>query len=212
MLVHKQMVILLLLLFMTTLGAQSKNGKGDSMQERQVKLERATFGGGCFWCVEAIFERVKGVEKVVSGYAGGDVPHPTYEQVCTGTTGHAEVVQITYDPTVITFDDLLEIFWKTHDPTTPNRQGADVGPQYRSIILYHNQEQKEKAEYYKRKLEEEKVYSKPIVTEIVPLTAFYPAEEYHQNYYERNPRQPYCSFVIQPKIEKFEKIFREKRK
>lgn len=210
---NKFIIAFLLSIFLIySIPAQNQSQGAIMDSKKSDSLEVATFGGGCFWCVEAIFERVKGVHKVVVGYAGGDVPNPTYKQVTTGTTGHAEVCQIYFDPSVITYEELLEIFWKTHDPTTPNRQGADVGPQYRSIILFHNDEQRRKAEYYKKRLEEEHVYDKPIVTEIVPLKAFYPAEEYHQNYYAKNPRTPYCSFVIQPKVKKFEKIFKEKVK
>ena len=183
-----------------------------SMNNISVKTDTATFGQGCFWCAEAIFERVKGVESVISGYAGGHTPNPSYEQVCNGNTGHAEVVQIIYNPDVISYDDLLKIFWKTHDPTTLNRQGADVGEQYRSIILYHNEQQKEKAEYYKKELDKSGAWDKPIVTQIVPFTKFYKAEDYHQNYFEKNPNQGYCSFVIAPKVEKFEKVFKDKLK
>ncbi|HEY8513843.1 MAG TPA: peptide-methionine (S)-S-oxide reductase MsrA [Cyclobacteriaceae bacterium] len=172
----------------------------------------ATFGSGCFWCTEAIFLDVKGVLKVQSGYSGGTVENPTYKQVCTGTTGHAEVVQITYDPSVITYDELLEIFWHTHDPTTLNRQGNDVGTQYRSVIFYHNEEQRKLAEHYKQRLNEENVYGKPVVTEIAPFKAFYVAEDYHQNYYALNSNAPYCTFVIQPKVEKFRKVFAHKLK
>jgi peptide-methionine (S)-S-oxide reductase len=172
----------------------------------------ATFGSGCFWCSEAIFLNVKGVLKVESGYSGGKVKNPTYEQVCTGTTGHAEVVQLTYDPSIISYDELLEIFWKTHDPTTLNRQGADVGTQYRSVIFYHNPEQKELAEHYKHKLNEEGAYNNPVVTEIAPFESFYVAEDYHQNYYNLNGNAPYCTFVIQPKVEKFKKVFADKLK
>lgn len=172
----------------------------------------ATFGGGCFWCVEAVFQELKGVEKIVPGYAGGKVPNPTYQQVCTGTTGHAEVAQITYDPKVISYPEMLEVFWKTHDPTTLNRQGNDVGPQYRSIILYHDEAQKQAAESIKAKLNESGAFDRPIVTEIVPLTKFYPAEDYHHDYYRLNPQQPYCQYVIVPKLEKFRKAFPEKRK
>ncbi len=169
--------------------------------------ELATFGSGCFWCTEAIFQQVKGVEKVVSGYSGGKVKNPSYKEVCTGLTGHAEVVQITYNPAIISFDELLEIFWQTHDPTTLNRQGNDVGTQYRSVIFYHTEEQKKKAEFYKKKLDEAGVFNRPIVTEISPFTEFYPAENYHQNYYRLNPDAPYCTFVIAPKLEKFRKVF-----
>lgn len=163
----------------------------------------ATFGGGCFWCTEAIFERLPGVVSVTSGYAGGTTPNPSYEEVCSGTTGHAEVIQIAYDSTVIPYEKLLETFWETHDPTTLNRQGADTGTQYRSIILYRNEEEKAAAE--KSKAEAQKRFSNPIVTEIVPLKHFWPAEAYHQGYFDANPNQPYCRAVIAPKVEKFEK-------
>ncbi len=214
----KTKIILYLNIFITLAIAScestaSKNNPGKRMNnQNQNKLEIATFGSGCFWCTEAIFERVKGVNRVVSGYSGGKLENPTYKDVCSGTTGHAECTQIFYDPTVISYDELLEIFWKTHDPTTLNRQGNDVGTQYRSVIFYHNQEQKQKAEYYKKKLEDEKIWEKPIVTEISELKKFYPAEDYHQNYYDNNPFQGYCAFVITPKIEKFEKIFKDKLK
>jgi peptide-methionine (S)-S-oxide reductase len=192
--------------------SQNKMKEETAMDNVSVGTDTATFGQGCFWCAEAIFERVEGVKSVVSGYAGGSVPNPTYEQVCNGNTGHAEVVQIVYDPKVISYDDLLKIFWKTHDPTTLNRQGADVGTQYRSIILYHNEKQKEKAEYYKKELDNSGAWDKPIVTQIVPFTKFYRAEDYHQDYFEKNPHQGYCSFVIAPKVEKFEKVFKDKLK
>ena len=172
-------------------------------------MELATFGSGCFWCTEAVFQRLKGVEKVVSGYAGGHVVNPTYRQVCGGDTGHAEVIQVQYDPSQTTYEQLLEIFWKTHDPTTLNQQGNDFGPQYRSVIFYHNEEQKRLAEEYKKKLDEAKIWKDPIVTEISPFTNFYPAENYHQDYYNQNRNQPYCSYVIRPKIEKLEKVFRD---
>jgi peptide-methionine (S)-S-oxide reductase len=175
-------------------------------------MELATFGSGCFWCTEAVFQRMKGVEKVVSGYAGGQLDHPTYRQVCGGDTGHAEVVQVHYDPAQVSYEQLLEIFWKTHDPTTLNRQGDDFGTQYRSVIFYHNEEQKRLAEEYKKKLEAAKIWEDPIVTEISPFTNFYSAEDYHQNYYNENRAQPYCSFVIRPKIEKLEKVFAERLK
>jgi peptide-methionine (S)-S-oxide reductase len=180
--------------------------------ESNPPLLVATFASGCFWCTEAIFQNVDGVEKVVSGYMGGKVKNPTYKQVCTGQTGHAEVIQLTYDPQKVSYDELLEIFWKTHDPTTLNRQGADVGTQYRSAIFYHNDEQKQLAEKYKRKLSEEEVFDQPIVTEITPASVFYKAEDYHQNYYNLNGNAPYCSMVIQPKMEKFKKVFKEKLK
>jgi peptide-methionine (S)-S-oxide reductase len=163
-------------------------------------LEKATFGGGCFWCVEAVFERLEGVEAVESGYAGGATPHPTYEQVCTGRTGHAEVAQITYDPAKISYDELLEWFWKAHDPTTLNRQGADRGTQYRSVIFYHNEEQRKAAE--ESKTHALSLFADPIVTEIQPLDTFYPAENYHQDYFRNNANAPYCAFVIKPKLKK----------
>jgi len=183
-------------------------------QDSQMKegMDTATFGAGCFWCVEAVFQEVKGVESVVSGYSGGARPDPSYGAVSTGVTGHAEACQIMYDPKVVSYADLLEIFWKTHDPTTKDRQGADVGTQYRSVIFYHNDEQKSLAEHYRTKLEEAGIYDDPIVTEIVPFKAFYKAEGYHQDYYTNNPDQAYCRFVIQPKVEKFRKVFSDKLK
>jgi len=181
-------------------------------QNTGKKMELATFGSGCFWCTEAIFEKVKGVESVVSGYSGGKVKNPTYREVCTGNTGHAEVVQLIYNPEIIAYKELLEIFWKMHDPTTLNRQGADVGTQYRSVIFYHTDEQKKTAETYKKKLDEANILKKPIVTEITPFASFYKADDYHQEYYENNKFQPYCSFVITPKMEKFKKVFKDKLK
>jgi peptide-methionine (S)-S-oxide reductase len=175
-------------------------------------MQLATFGNGCFWCTEALFQRLQGVDRVVSGYSGGHVKNPTYEQVCEKNTGHAEVVQIIYDPKVITFPELLEVFWKTHDPTTKDRQGNDVGPQYRSVIFYHNDEQKKLAVEYKAKLDKAGAFPASIVTEISPFKEFYPAENYHQDYYNRNGRAPYCSFVIRPKIDKFNKVFKDKLK
>lgn len=174
--------------------------------------ETATFGNGCFWCTEAIFKSLKGVETVESGYSGGKIKNPTYREVCSGLTGHAEVIQITFDPSVITYDELLEVFWETHDPTTPNRQGADVGTQYRSAVFYHTPEQKEAAEKYKAELNKQNVYNKPVVTEITPFDKFYKAEDYHQNYYANNPTQGYCQIVIVPKLEKFRKVFKDKLK
>ena len=175
-------------------------------------LQLATFGSGCFWCTEAIFLNVAGVEKVESGYSGGKVKNPTYKEVCSGLTGHAEVIQLTYDPDKITFDELLEIFWKTHDPTTLNRQGNDEGTQYRSVVFYHTDEQKKLAEGYKQKLTEAGAFNGPIVTEIAPASTFYKAEDYHQNYYNLNGNAPYCAYIIQPKLEKFKKVFKEKLK
>lgn len=172
----------------------------------------ATFASGCFWCTEAIFLRVKGVTRVQSGYMGGHVDNPTYKAVCSGETGHAECVQVTYTPAIISYEELLEIFWKTHDPTTLNRQGADVGTQYRSAIFFHSEEQEKLANDYKNKLNTEGIYANPVVTEIVPAEIFYAAEEYHQNYFNQNNDAPYCSFVIQPKLDKFKKIFSDRLK
>lgn len=177
-----------------------------------MKTDTATFGEGCFWCTEAFFQRLEGVISVKSGYGGGHVENPTYEQVCDKTTGHAELARIVYDPSKISYDELLEVFWKTHDPTTMNRQGNDVGPQYRSVIFYHNEEQRQKAEKYKAELDKSGAWDKPIVTTIEPFKNFYPAENYHQNYYNDNQQQGYCYFVIRPKLEKFEKVFKDKLK
>jgi len=172
----------------------------------------ATFGTGCFWCTEAVFQKLRGVDTVQSGFSGGHVEKPSYKDVVTGTTGHAEVVQLIFDPEQISFSDLLEVFWYSHDPTTLNRQGADVGPQYRSAIFYHNEDQRDEALRMKANLEEEKVFDRPIVTEITPFSNFYPAEDYHTNYFELNGNQPYCQFVVRPKVEKFKKHFIEKLK
>lgn len=180
--------------------------------EAKATTDTATFGAGCFWCVEAVFQDLSGVVSVTSGYTGGQVKNPSYREVCNGTTGHAEVAQIVYDPSKVTFDELLEVFWQTHDPTTLNRQGADAGTQYRSAIFYNNENQRERAEYFKQKLNEESIWPKPIVTEISPLTLFYPAEDYHQNYFSMNPDQAYCRAVIRPKVEKFHKAFAGKIK
>lgn len=175
-------------------------------------IQKATFGAGCFWCVEAVFQRLRGVESVVSGYTGGETKNPTYKQVCTGNTGHAEVIQITFNPEQISFSDLLEVFWHSHDPTTLNRQGNDIGTQYRSAIFYHDEEQKRIAEESKHKINLSKEFKEHIVTEITPLGDFYNAEDYHQNYYNDNSYQPYCSFVITPKIKKLQEKYSEKLK
>lgn len=175
-------------------------------------LDTATFATGCFWCTEAKFQQLKGVEKVVSGFSGGHVANPSYELVCTGTTGHAEACNIIYDPTKITYDELLAAFFVAHDPTQLNRQGNDVGTQYRSAIFYHNAQQKQKADYYISKLNAEKAYKDPIVTQVTPYKAFYKAENYHQNYFNQNGSQPYCKYVIQPELEKFKKVFKDKLK
>jgi len=182
------------------------------METKESGSKIAVFAGGCFWCTEAMFSQLKGVQRVISGYSGGKKANPTYEEVCTGLTGHAECTQITYDPGQISFAELLEIFWMTHDPTTLNRQGADSGTQYRSAIFYTDEEQKQVAIAYKSKLEKEKIWSDPIVTEITKFEKFYPAENYHQKYYQSNPDQGYCRIVITPKIEKFKKIFADKLK
>lgn len=178
----------------------------------EKELETATLGGGCFWCLEAIYQDVIGVEKVVSGYAAGDVQNPTYEAVCSGRTGHAEVVQLHFNPSIISYDQLLDIFWRIHDPTTLNRQGADVGTQYRSIILTHSETQREIAERSLAETDASDLWSNPIVTEIEPLDTFYTAEAYHQNYYNDNPNQPYCRAVIDPKVRKFRKSFQNRLK
>jgi peptide-methionine (S)-S-oxide reductase len=174
--------------------------------------ELATLAGGCFWCLEAVFEQLQGVDRVVSGYAGGHVPQPTYEQVCTKTTGHAEVVQITFDPRVITYGDLLDVFFATHDPTTLDRQGNDVGPQYRSAIFVHSPQQQAVAEAKLRELTEAQVFAAPIVTQIEPLTTFYPAEDYHQGYFRAHPQQPYCAAVVAPKVARFRQKFAHRLK
>lgn len=184
----------------------------DSPIQDTSATDIATFGAGCFWCVEAVFSELKGVHAVTSGYAGGHVPDPDYKLVCTGTTGHAEVARIIYDPKVISFDELLEVFWQTHDPTTLNRQGADVGTQYRSVIFYHSEDQRARAEHYKAELDRNGAFPAPIVTEISPLPVFHPAEGYHQNYYAENPGQGYCQYVIRPKMEKFRKAFADRLK
>lgn len=213
-----RLVIIFMAVWLMVAGSScgQKKNQSDNKMTDEVKnnpgLELATFGSGCFWCTEAIFLNVEGVEKVESGYSGGKVKNPTYKEICSGLTGHAEVVQLTYDPKKITYEALLEIFWQTHDPTTLNRQGADEGTQYRSVVFYHDEHQKELAHFYKHKLDEAKAFNNPIVTEISPYTVFYKAEDYHQNYYSLNRNAPYCSYVIQPKLEKFKKAFKEKLK
>lgn len=194
-------LIISLILFSTSIFSQSK-----------TNMETATFGTGCFWCTEAIFDRVEGVTEVLPGYSGGEETKPTYKLICSGTTDYAEVIQIKFNPEIVSFDELLEMFWSTHNPTTPNRQGADVGPQYRSVIFYHNKLQKEKAELYKQKLLDSKIWENPVVTEISPFVSFYAAEKEHLDFYKNNPANGYCNFVITPKVEKFEKVFSEKLK
>jgi peptide-methionine (S)-S-oxide reductase len=208
----KKTGFILVALFVIVLQACGQKSDKEKKQMKNNNLELATFGAGCFWCVEAIFQRVDGVEKVVSGYSGGHVKNPSYKEVCNGTTGHAEVCQLSYDPDEVSYDELLEIFWQTHDPTTLNRQGNDVGTQYRSVVFYHNEKQKELAEKYKAELDEADIYNDPIVTEISEFDKMYVAENYHQNYFNENGSQPYCSFVIQPKVDKFKKVFKDKLK
>ena len=180
--------------------------------DRPKNMETITLGNGCFWCTEAIFQQIDGVTKVTSGYSGGHVKNPTYEEVCGKKTGHAEVIQLEFDTTKVSVDEILEVFWQTHDPTTKDRQGNDVGPQYRSVVFYHNDHQKERAEYYKAALDKSGAFPAPIVTEIEPIKNFYVAEDYHQNYYNDNKLVPYCYLVIRPKLEKFEKVFKDKMK
>jgi len=194
----KNFIILILLIFSTSI-----MGK---------ELEKATLGGGCFWCTEAVYLELKGVVDVKPGYSGGHVKNPTYKEVCTELTGHAEVVQITFDPEVVSFSEILEVFFVTHDPTTLNRQGNDVGTQYRSAIFYHSEVQKQTALKVIDLLTKEKAYNKPIVTEVTPFDVFYVAEDYHINYFERNKNQPYCQYVVAPKVEKFRKVFKNKLK
>lgn len=177
-----------------------------------AQLDTASFGAGCFWCVEAVFQNLKGVATVESGYAGGKISNPTYKEVCSGLTGHAEICRITYDPKVVSYKELLEVFWKVHDPTTLNQQGNDRGTQYRSVVFYYNDEQRKEAEFYKAELDKSGAYSGKIVTEISPMAPFYKAENYHQNYFNENGDQPYCVFVVKPKVEKFKKAFADKVK
>lgn len=212
-------IIMSLVTIFTSCGAQESKLKNKevfkAMEEKkgnvtESKIEQATFGGGCFWCTEAQLLMLKGVTKVESGYAGGFTENPTYKEVCSGNSGHAEVIQVTFDASIISYDEILAAFWQAHDPTQLNRQGNDVGTQYRSVIFYHNEDQKAKAVDYKKKLNDERVYDKPVVTEISALTKFYKAEDYHQDYYNQNKTQGYCQFVIQPKLDKFKKVFAEK--
>lgn len=188
------------------------NESSASTDQESTDLQKATFGSGCFWCSEAVFQQIKGVRSVVSGYSGGVTKNPTYDEVCTGLTGHAEVIQITFDPKEVAYPELLEVFWQTHDPTTLNQQGPDVGTQYRSVIFYHNEEQKEQAEHYKEELDKEHAFRKPIVTEITEFSEFYPAEAYHQNYYNLHKGQGYCAAVIRPKVSKVKNVFKDKLK
>lgn len=208
--------------FMGLSSCAQKNNKSNTKKDPKVmttantstplNMDTATFGTGCFWCTEAIFQQVEGVIKVSSGYSGGYSENPTYKEVCTGTTGHAECLNIVYDPAKVSFDELLEMFWQVHDPTTLNRQGADVGTQYRSVVFFHNEEQKANVEKYKAELDKSGAWDNPVVTTLEPFTKFYPAEDYHQNYYNDNKGEGYCQFVIRPKVEKFEKVFKSKLK
>ena len=211
----KELSILMCLVYFTVSDIQGKDlirTEPYQIKTNQRIMDTATFGAGCFWCVEAVFQELEGVTSVASGYSGGGISNPTYKEVCSGLTGHAEVIQITYDPSKVSYKDLLEVFWQVHDPTTKDRQGNDVGSQYRSVIYYHSEEQKNLAEKYKKELEASGAFDKPIVTEISPFTKFYKAENYHQNYYKSNTSQPYCSMVVRPKVEKFKKVFKDKLK
>ncbi|QDV49448.1 peptide-methionine (S)-S-oxide reductase MsrA [Gimesia fumaroli] len=191
---------------------EQTDSKSSPAAQEEMGLEVVTLGSGCFWCTEAVFRELKGVKSAVSGYSGGQVPNPTYKAVCNGTTGHAEVIQVTFDPKVIPFTDILKAFWETHDPTTLNRQGADVGTQYRSAIFYHNEKQKAEATAYKKQLDASGQFKNPIVTEITAFEKFYPAENYHQDYFKLNPGNQYCQYVIRPKLEKFRSKFADKLK
>lgn len=201
------MKTIIILFFLTNLNIAMNAQHQTSSVAMPDDLETATLGSGCFWCTEAVYLEVKGVRSVVSGYTGGKVKHPTYREVCSGLTGHAEVVQVKFDPKVVSYESILEIFWNTHDPTTLNRQGADEGTQYRSAIFYHSEDQRKVAEAYKAQLEKSGVFKNRIVTEITPAAVFYKAEDYHQNYFALNPDQGYCQYVIRPKVEKFRKQF-----
>lgn len=209
-------LLVLVVVFMATTSFAQKNNKTTKKENKKMSvkatLDTATFGTGCFWCTEAVFQQLEGVESVTSGYSGGTVPNPTYEEVCSKTTGHAECLNIVYDSSKISFDELLEVFWQVHNPTTLNRQGADAGPQYRSVVFYHNEEQKAKVEKYKAELDKSGAWDNPIVTTLEKFDIFYPAEPYHQNYYNNHPGQAYCQIVIRPKLEKFEKVFKSKLK
>ena len=184
----------------------------EALTTGKADFEQATFGSGCFWCTEAVFQQLKGVKSVVSGYCGGHTKNPTYDDVCTGKTGHAEVIHVTYDPKVVSYPELLEVFWKTHDPTTLNQQGNDKGTQYRSVIFFYNDQQKKLATEYKKKLDESGAYKKPIVTEITAAKQFYAGEEYHQNFYRTHPNHGYCNAIIKHKVEKFREVFKDKLK
>jgi len=212
----------ILLIFLLTAGliscsnvqssSETRNEEQNAIKMNTINTDTATFAAGCFWCVEEQLKQLKGVEKVISGYTGGKLKNPTYNEVCSGLTGHTEACNVIFNPEIITYDELLAAFFQTHDPTQLNRQGNDVGTQYRSAIFYHNEEQKKLADYYIQKLNEEKAYTSPIVTEVSPYSVFYEAEEYHQDYYENNSQKTYCQMVIKPKLDKFRKVFKEKLK
>jgi len=208
----KSIIIIICSLYGQFCLAQAKPIIKSKTMTEKATLETATFGTGCFWCTEAVFQQLDGVSKVTSGYSGGSVESPTYKQVCTGTTGHAECLKIDYDPSKITFDELLEVFWQVHDPTTLNRQGNDVGTQYRSVVFYHDAIQKSKVQKYATALNKSGAFANPIVTKLEAFVKFYPAEDYHQNYFNLNGSESYCQFVIKPKVEKFEKVFKNKLK
>ncbi len=212
----KTKLIIIIITFLFTIACNGGNEQKEKIMTKNITnfntLDTAVFAAGCFWCVEAIFQNIKGVAKVESGYSGGETANPTYQQVCTGNTGHAEAARIYFDTNIVSFTELLEVFWGTHDPTTLNQQGADVGTQYRSAIFYINDSQKDIANAYKNKLNEEQAFGSAVLTEISPLKNFYIAEDYHQNYYNENSNQSYCSFVIKPKLDKLHKIFKEKLK
>jgi peptide-methionine (S)-S-oxide reductase len=208
----KSIIIIICSLYGQFCLAQTKPITKSKTMTEKATLETATFGTGCFWCTEAVFQQLEGVSKVTSGYSGGSVESPTYKQVCTGTTGHAECLKIEYDPTKITFDELLEVFWQVHDPTTLNRQGNDIGTQYRSVVFYHDAIQKSKVQKYATALNKSGAFANQIVTKLEPFVKFYPAEDYHQNYFNLNGSESYCQFVIKPKVEKFEKVFKNKLK
>ena len=208
----KSIIIIICSLYGQFCLAQTKPITKSKTMTEKATLETATFGTGCFWCTEAVFQQLEGVSKVTSGYSGGSVESPTYKQVCTGTTGHAECLKIEYDPTKITFDELLEVFWQVHDPTTLNRQGNDIGTQYRSVVFFHDAIQKSKVQKYATALNKSGAFANQIVTKLEPFVKFYPAEDYHQNYFNLNGSESYCQFVIKPKVEKFEKVFKNKLK
>jgi peptide-methionine (S)-S-oxide reductase len=207
---YQTLLVFTLFIYLSACAQNKMNTKNNKIN--MTHTQTITLGSGCFWCTEAIFQRLQGVVKVTSGYSGGFVDNPTYEQVCDKNTGHAEVCQIVFDTTQIKLDDILAVFWKTHDPTTLNQQGNDVGPQYRSVVFYHNDHQKELAEQYIKALNESKAWANPVVTTVEPFQKFYAAENYHQNYYNDNKNQGYCRYVIGPKLEKFEKVFKDKLK